>query len=231
MLPIQNPLREERLKHILSKNIDAENFVVMTEEELDHLCEAVQGYHPGAIKAPLENWLFDSFLSSAEEIIPNLWLGGVVTAHDRKKVIGELNVSRVLCVGGRALAFGQDQYHPPFPDDLTYKVIDVDDTEKTADADALGNCFPEAVSFIEESMTGETNANGSRILVHCMAGASRSASVVCAFLIWKYKMSVEDALKLVRSARPIATPNAAFIVQLERWHGQIIKNKQPLGVD
>jgi dual specificity phosphatase 12 len=215
MLPVQNPLQEDHLKKILSETSDNHH---MSQDDVQQLCEAVQGYHPGATKLPLENWLFDSFLGSAEEVIPNLWLGGFATAHDKTKILEELQVSSVLCVGGRALAFGDDKYHPPFPEEITYKVIDVDDTEKAADADALGNCFPDAVAFIEKFLVSEKKP----ILVHCMAGASRSASVVCAYLIWKYNLSVADALRLVRSARPIATPNAAFVSQLEEWRQTIV---------
>jgi protein-tyrosine phosphatase len=219
VLPVKNPLREDEMKEILFYNQDDANTnnangIVMTEEQLERLCEAVQGYHPGAMKGPLENWLFDSFLSSAEQIIPNLFLGGVSTAHNKIKLVDTLKIKNVLCVGGTALAFGETKYEPPFPNDVAYKVIDVDDTEKTADADALGNCFPDAVSFIEACLVNKKE----RILVHCMAGASRSTSVICSYLIWKFHIAVDDALMLVRSARPIATPNAAFVEQLEKWY-------------
>ncbi|KAL3913534.1 MAG: hypothetical protein SGILL_006446 [Bacillariaceae sp.] len=214
MLPIKNPLRVEQLQRLLQ-----ENETKWSNSQVQHLCEAVQGYHPGALKAPLENWLFDSFLCTAEQVIPDLWLGGFVAAHDFA-TIAEMKVTNVLCVGGRALAFGEKEYHPPFPDKLDYKLIHVDDTEKAADVDALGRCFPEAVAFIEDCLISKQTP----LLVHCMAGASRSASVVCAYLIWKYQLTVEDALRLVRSARPIATPNAAFVAQLEEWHRKTIQD-------
>ena len=94
----------------------------------------------------------------------------------------------------------------------------MDDTEKAADVDVLGQCFPEAVAFIEDCLVTKQTP----LLVHCMAGASRSASVVCAYLILKYNLTVKEALELVRSARPIATPNAAFVAQLEEWHKKTI---------
>jgi hypothetical protein len=235
MLPVLNPLNEDRLNAILkdttsslsssssssflssSGDDGAEDEKRMSQDDVDYLCQAVQGFHPGAMKGPLENWLFDSFLCSAEEIIPNgrLWLGGVATAHNKERLIDEMGVSRVLCVGGKALAFGDDDhYEPPFRDQSTmYKVIDVDDTEQAADADALGKCFSDAARFIDDGIQ-----NGDIILVHCMAGVSRSASVVCAYLIWKYGLTVPEAIALVRSARPVATPNAAFVAQLEDFH-------------
>ena len=220
MLPVKNPLRMEELQRMLSNSDDDDNSNndIITPNDVQHLCEAVQGYHPGALKAPLENWLFDSFLCTAERVLPNLWLGGFVPAHDQE-TIHKIKVTHVLCVGGKALSFGEDQYNPPFPSQLTYKLIDVDDTEKAADVDALGKCFPEAVAYIDNCL----NQKQTPLLVHCMAGVSRSASVVCAYLIWKYQLSVEDALRLVRSARPIATPNAAFVAQLEEWHKTAIE--------
>ena len=35
------------------------------------------------------------------------------------------------------------------------------------------------------------------ILLHCAAGASRSATIVIAYLMWKNKMKFDDALKFV----------------------------------
>ena len=213
MLPIKNPLRVEQLQQLVKEDSE------MSIAQVQHLCEAVKGYHPGATKAPLENWLFDSFLCTSEQIIPNLWLGGFVAAHDAD-AIAKMKVTHVLCVGGRALAFGEKEYHPPFEDTLDYKIIHVDDTEKAADVDVLGQCFPDAVAFIEDCLVSKQTP----LLVHCMAGASRSASVVCAYLIWKYHLTVKEALELVRSARPIATPNAAFVAQLEEWHKRTIES-------
>ncbi|KAL7056937.1 hypothetical protein AAHC03_019238 [Spirometra sp. Aus1] len=55
---------------------------------------------------------------------------------------------------------------------------------------------------------------GGRTLVHCMAGISRSASLVLAYLIRHQNMSLADAYDLVRAVRPFIQPNAGFWRQL-----------------
>ena len=54
----------------------------------------------------------------------------------------------------------------------------------------------------------------SNILVHCMAGISRSASLVIYFLMKKYHMNYFEAEKIVKDRRQIITPNISFRNQL-----------------
>jgi len=51
--------------------------------------------------------------------------------------------------------------------------------------------------------------------VHCMAGVSRSPSVVIAYLMHSEKLSFDQALSLLKHARPVVEPNCAFIYQLQ----------------
>jgi protein-tyrosine phosphatase len=56
------------------------------------------------------------------------------------------------------------------------------------------------------------------ILVHCMAGISRSVTAVAAYLLYTYRqMSVNDVLQYIRARRPIARPNPSFRAQLEQF--------------
>lgn len=57
-------------------------------------------------------------------------------------------------------------------------------------------------------------ARGGRVLVHCTAGVSRSASVVLAYLVHSGGMSLRDTYRLVKGKRPIIAPNANFWEQL-----------------
>ena len=68
--------------------------------------------------------------------------------------------------------------------------------------------FQEAADFIERSLIA-----GGRVLVHCMVGISRSATIVIAYLMIKRHMSLEDAGRLVRRHREVR-PNDGFLRQL-----------------
>lgn len=54
-----------------------------------------------------------------------------------------------------------------------------------------------------------------RILVHCNAGVSRSATVCIAYLMKIEKLTFAQAYDLVKSKRPCAQPNAGFMKQLK----------------
>ena len=56
----------------------------------------------------------------------------------------------------------------------------------------IGKHFSEASDFISEALM-----SGGRVLVHCLMGMSRSASLVIAFLMIKRNMSVIDAVRKV----------------------------------
>lgn len=52
-----------------------------------------------------------------------------------------------------------------------------------------------------------------KVLVHCVMGRSRSATLVLAYLMMKHRLSVVDAIEHVRQRRCIL-PNHGFLKQL-----------------
>ena len=66
--------------------------------------------------------------------------------------------------------------------------------------------------------------NNCKVLVHCQAGISRSPTVVIAYLMNKYNMSMNEAYDRVRNKRPIIAPNIIFMSQLMDYESKILNN-------
>lgn len=65
-----------------------------------------------------------------------------------------------------------------------------------------------------------TNAfigKGDAVLVHCAMGQSRSATIVCAYMMFKLRISASKALELLKEARPMCEPNEGFMAQLVEY--------------
>ena len=72
----------------------------------------------------------------------------------------------------------------------------------------LSPYFTIANEFIENQLQ-----KGNKVLVHCHAGISRSASIIIGFLMYK-NMSFTEAYDYVKSKRNIIDPNMGFTIQL-----------------
>lgn len=93
-------------------------------------------------------------------------------------------------------------------DKVKYLNIEIADevTEKIQDH------FDEVYDFIKDEWENEN----SRILVHCAQGRSRSAALVVMFLMKKFRWSLNDSIRYVKSRRDIVRINDGFLSQLEK---------------
>ncbi|XP_044152708.1 protein phosphatase Slingshot homolog isoform X1 [Bufo gargarizans] len=142
------------------------------------------------------------------EIFPYLYLGSEWNASNleelqKNKVTHILNVTREI-----------DNF---FPETFTYLNIRVLDEESTN----LLQYWKETHSFISIA-----RRQGTRVLVHCKMGVSRSASTVIAYAMKEYEWTFEDALKHVKERRSIVQPNAGFLRQLQTYQGILGASKQ-----
>jgi atypical dual specificity phosphatase len=76
--------------------------------------------------------------------------------------------------------------------------------------------FLETFEFIDNAIK-----NGGRILVHCFAGKSRSASIVIGYIMKKEKITFENALQVVQLIRPCVEPNLSFCTQLCKYYNTL----------
>ncbi|CAB4391177.1 unnamed protein product [Rhizophagus irregularis] len=77
--------------------------------------------------------------------------------------------------------------------------------------------FHECIDFIENAKS----TNG-RVYVHCLAGISRSTSIVIAYLMNSQKIHYNQAFNLVKEKRPNVKPNQGFVEQLRKFEKTVV---------
>lgn len=108
-----------------------------------------------------------------------------------------------------------------FPGTFDYFNVRVYDDEKT---DLLKH-WDNTYKYISRA-----KKEGSKVLVHCKMGISRSASVVIAYAMKANNWDFDQALRHVKEKRSCIKPNKNFIMQLETYQGMLdaMKNREKL---
>ena len=150
------------------------------------------------VKYFLENY------KDLNEIEENLWLGNSYAAGDIKD-LKEKGITKILSV----MNVNPNKYNKE--DGFKHKTIEIMDMNHANIIQYFGECF----NFIK---------GDEKILVHCAAGASRSATIVIAYLMWKNKMKLDESLKFVQKKRSIVCPNTGFKEQLKMFEKLLIEN-------
>lgn len=135
-----------------------------------------------------------------DEIEPGLWLGNVTAAADLP-TLEKLAIRSVLTIDSCPLPA-----HVTENPSLRVKYIQASDVAR----EDLIKHFEDTNNFIRESLDEERN-----VLVHCYFGVSRSATIVIAYIMNKYKLGYDAALQRVKDKRRFVSPNAGFVHQLK----------------
>ncbi len=142
----------------------------------------------------------------AVEIIPGLFLGSMWATLpaelNHRRITCVLNVASKECDANR----GQHRLNQ-------WKIIDLDDNVHHVER-LINEVLPFAFEFLNEC-----ERSNERVLVHCVAGNSRSAAVVIAWLMKSKSMSYNSALALVQSRRSTVRPNSGFCNALAQLYG------------
>jgi dual specificity MAP kinase phosphatase len=133
-------------------------------------------------------------------ILPFLYLGAERNAHNIKELTYRTNITFILNVSWEAAE--------TYPDQFVYKRIPISD--KADEPIALH--FKEAFEFIEQA-----RKSGKNVLVHCVQGISRSATLTIAYLMWHKRIPLSRALAHVKHCRPVINPNRGFMEKLKEF--------------
>jgi hypothetical protein len=98
-------------------------------------------------------------------------------------------------------------------DKFTHLQFDIVDS---LEDERLITILPEAVHAIKTALAQNS------VLVHCARGVSRSAAVVCAFLM-SCGLCHAHAMQHIRAKRPFVCPNETFQKQLLKFHEEYAK--------
>ncbi|XP_076845129.1 dual specificity protein phosphatase 2 [Brachyhypopomus gauderio] len=147
------------------------------------------------------------------EILPFLFLG---SAHhsSRRETLARCGITAVLNVSSSCPNL--------FEEELRYMTLRVEDS-LAADIRVL---FPEAIQFIDS-----VKGSGGRVLVHCQAGISRSATICLAYLIHAQRVRLDEAFDFVKRRRQVISPNLAFMGQLLQFETDVLCSYTVVGPD
>lgn len=155
--------------------------------------------HIQRYKDPFSFWaqMYSLVFDPPSLITNGIFLGNAMNASC-KSVLTEHKIEAILNISQELPNFFSDQYR--------YLKVSVKDLP----SESLRREFDRCYLFIKQME--EENRN---ILIHCYAGASRSAAVTAYYLMREKHMSLEEAIKLLERERPIVNMNQSFIRELE----------------
>ena len=143
------------------------------------------------------------------QIIDNkLFLGNIKHATN-DEILTNLNITHIVNVTGidydNEITKHKQRYIQIQINDHYYEQIDTH--------------FDKVHQFIQEAL----NTEGNKLLIHCRAGVSRSATMIISYLIKIQKLNLKDALNLVKSKRSKIQPNDGFMQQLKMYQQSLNK--------
>ncbi len=125
---------------------------------------------------------------TASKVIDRLYIGDWQEARDASVP----NLVKVTVAKGS-----------PFTGDFFFPLVDTDDAHN-------GQELWKAVEKVDQLMS-----QNRIVLVHCVSGVSRSCVVIMGYLATRRGMSLDEALDIVRKARPAVLPEPDLLELLK----------------
>ena len=143
------------------------------------------------------------------KINDKIYLGGIDGAREIKYLKQE-GITHILSLAGKIFSINYEK------GTFITKIIEIMDFTN----ENIFKYFKECIQFIE---------NSKKIYIHCMAGVSRSASIVIAYLMYKEHKKYFQIYSEVKKKRYIIKPNFGFVFQLKYFENLLIENNYNLG--
>lgn len=149
---------------------------------------------------------------AATEIIPKfIYLGGHRSVNNVPNLIND-GITHVLNMAGELrLDFFEMEKH-------NIKLLNV--LARDSKVYNIRRDFDHAFKFIDDCLKLK-----GKIIINCARGISRSGTIVIAYLMFRYSMSLMEAYNFVTSLRPQVRPNSYFRKQLELYEHELAYNR------
>lgn len=138
-----------------------------------------------------------STFSPLSQVLPGLYVGNYRDSKD----INQLTMQRITHI----LAIHDNPKHL-YPEKHYLCVMA---------ADTPGQDLSQFFSVCNDFIHGARLRKDCNVLVHCLAGMSRSVTIVVAYIMSISNLNWHDALRVVRVGRRIANPNSGFQSELK----------------
>lgn len=161
-------------------------------------------YYYGKLRHYYQSYLASNIFN-ASLIIDNIYIGDVYDAYDVESFKNQNIYNVISAVTGFENIYDNSINH------LCLQLID-NEEQNIIRYFEISNLFIDNIIKKNQSL-----------LIHCIAGRSRSVTLLIAYLIYKHKYTVEDALSLIKKKRPIIEPNQNFIRQLNIYYNSLYK--------
>jgi protein-tyrosine phosphatase len=145
----------------------------------------------------------------ASEVTDELFIGSRKDACN-KELLKKLGISAIVN------ATKDCPHHFEDDGEFSYFRVPVKDTWNQD----LPSFFPECFKFIGNMIRAR-----KKILIHCTAGISRSATLTIAYIMFSKRVTLNDAYKFVKSKRKAISPNLDFMGELQQYEKTLGLNR------
>ncbi|MCO5585244.1 hypothetical protein L7F22_039177 [Adiantum nelumboides] len=146
-------------------------------------------------------------------ITPWLFVGSLEEANAPAEVLSDLGIVQIINV-----THNIEHVHNSRADMTTFKHVRI--PVKDLSTTRIDVHFQRVATLIHDCMHLSNTRKGATLL-HCFEGVSRSVTLGIASMMIMDKITLKEALEVMRTERPIIEPNPGFLHQLQQLDAQL----------